>query len=66
MGMEDNTELITVREAANYFRISQIHLRKMLNQGIIPYLNLTPLSKRKNIRISKKAVDEFISKGGIQ
>jgi excisionase family DNA binding protein len=65
MSTEEN-KLIGIREAALFLGVTEIHLRKLLRDGIITYVNVAGGKSRKSIRIERDALREFIKQGGVQ
>lgn len=64
--MENDNKFLSVKETAQFLGVTEIHLRKMLNEGKIPYINVATGKLRKSIRIEKKAVEEFAAGGGVK
>ncbi len=56
-------ELLTIQQTAKFIDMSILHVRKLLKQGIIPYVNYGLGKKREYPRIKKEDVEKFLSKG---
>lgn len=56
----DENKLLSVKEAAHFLGVTQIYLRKLLNEGKISYINVASGTMRKAIRIQKSAIEEFV------
>ena len=64
--MEEN-QLLSVEETASLLHVTEVHLRKLLEEGTIPYVNVASANKsRKSIRIEQRAIDKYIKRGGIK
>ena len=61
--MED--KLLSVKEASKFLGISPVHLRKLLFEGKIHFVNLAHGKIRRSIRIEKQALEDFVKQGGV-
>ena len=57
---------LTVKEVSKMLGVTEIHLRRMIDAGRIPYLNVSAGKKMRSIRINKEVIDKFIAEGGVQ
>ncbi len=55
-------EVYTAKEAANYLRVSAIHLKILLRSGEIKGFRLSHKGKKGHWRVSKKEILKFIEK----
>ena len=61
-----DNKLLSVEETASLLHVTEVHLRKLLEEGTIPYVNVASAGKsRKSIRIEQRAINKYIKKGGI-
>lgn len=56
-------KLLKVKQAAKFLGISEIQLRKLINEDIIPYVNIST-TKVRSLRIEAQALKDFVEKGG--
>ena len=64
--MNTDSKFITVKEAAAFLEVTEIHLRNLLNEGKIPYVNVAAGSKRKSIKIERQVIEDFVKNGGVK
>ena len=60
-----DTGALTIQQAAKILGVTEIHLRKLLSENIIPSFNIARGKVRKAIRIQRKDIIKFMKKGGI-
>ena len=59
-------ELLSVQETATFLRVSGTHLRKLIKDGEIPFINISHGKIRKRKKIKKQALSEFVERGGVR
>lgn len=64
--MDTDNKFLSVKETASFLGITEIHLRKLIKKGKIPYINVASGGIRKSIRIEKSKLEEFTRQGGVQ
>jgi excisionase family DNA binding protein len=57
-------ELLTVREAAEYLRISEQMVYRLIEAGTLPASKLFPNRKKARYRLLKSDVDALLKRGG--
>lgn len=58
--------LIDVKTAAQILSVTQIHLRKLIHEGKIPFINLAHGKINKSIRLNKRDIEALVENGGVQ
>ena len=62
----EESKFITVKEAAEMLEVTEIHLRKLLKLGKIPYVNMAAGEQRQSIKIKRQAIAKFLKNGGVK
>lgn len=64
--MEQEDQILTINEAAKALKIHHLHLRRIINAGQIPFVNVSVGKKRNAYRILLSDLKDFLRRGGIE
>lgn len=59
-------KLFTIKQAASYLGVTEIHLRGLIADKVLPFVNVARGKVRPSIRIQWQILQEFVNSGGVK